>query len=70
MSWYMIIMLMALYIVIWVTTSVALSKWTKNASPGWVFVGLMWPFVIVTIPLLILLLVVEAIVKKYGFKED
>lgn len=70
MSWYMIILLIALYIVIWVITSVLLSRWAKNASPGRVYVGLFWPFVIVIIPLLILILAVEEIVKKYGFKEE
>ena len=70
MSWYVIILLIALYIVIWVITSVALSRWTKNASPGWVSLGLIWPFVIALIPFLLLIIAVEAIVKMYGFKED
>lgn len=70
MSWYMIILLIALYMLIWVITSVALSRLTKNASPGWVALGLIWPFVIAIIPFLLLLLAVEAIVKMYGFKED
>lgn len=70
MSWYMIILLIALYIVMWVITSVAFSRWMESASPGWAFVGFIWPFVIASIPLVILILAVEAIVKKYGFKED
>lgn len=70
MSWYMIMLLIALYIVIWVITSVALSWLTKNASPGWVYLGLIWPFIIALIPFLLLILAVEAIVQKYGFKED
>jgi hypothetical protein len=66
----MIILLIALYIVMWVITSVALSRWTKSTAPGWVAVGLLWPFVIVTIPFLLLILAVEEIVKKYGFREE
>lgn len=50
MSWYMIILLIALYIVIWVITSVALSRRLEDASSGWVFVGFIWPFVIASIP--------------------
>lgn len=70
MSWYMIILLIALYTVMWVITSVGFSRWAKNADPGWVVVGLLWPLVIATIPFMILILAVEKIVKKYGFKED
>lgn len=53
MSWYMIILLIALYIVMWVITSVALSRWLEDASPGCVFVGFIWPFVIASIPFII-----------------
>ena len=51
-------------------TSVMFSRWSKNASPGWVFVGAMWPLVILSSPIVALILAVDAIVKKYGYKEN
>lgn len=50
----------------WLATSIVLAKWSKDASFGWVGVGMMWPFVIASIPIVAFMLFVGKFVEKYG----
>ena len=72
MSWYMIILFIAIYIVIWITTSITLSRlWkNKNSIDDSVLFGMIWPIIIAVAPLIILIFAIMKIVEKFGYKED
>ena len=70
MSWYLIILFIILYIVIWSITAIALSRWTKSSDPGWNALGMVWPLVLMVIPFVVVILLVEKIVNKYGYKKE
>lgn len=72
MSWYIIVLLVFLYIVIWILTSVILSrKWKKkNSIDDAVLYGMMWPIIVMVSPLILLNFVIMKIVEKFGYKED
>lgn len=72
MSWYIIVLLVFLYIVIWILTSITLSrKWKrKNSIDEATLYGMMWPFIIIGSPLVLLDFVIMKIVEKFGYKED
>lgn len=72
MSWYIIVLLVFLYIVIWILTSVILSrKWKrKNSVDDAVLYGMMWPIIVMVSPLILLNFVIMKIVEKFGYKED
>lgn len=72
MSWYIIVLLVFLYIVIWILTSVILSrKWKrKNSIDEATLYGMMWPIIIIGSPLILLDFVIMKIVEKFGYKED
>ena len=70
MSWYWIVLLVIFYIVMWIITTIALSRWSKNQDPEWVFVGALWPSILCICPLICLFYIIEKIVNKYGYKEE
>ena len=70
MSWYWIVLLVIFYIVMWIITAIAFTRWAKNSDAGWLVVGAVWPFVLMCIPLLAVILFVNKIVDKYGYKEE
>lgn len=72
MSWYIIVLLVFLYIVIWILTSVILSrKWKKkNSIDDAVLYGMMWPIIVMVSPLILLYFIIMKIVEKFGYKED
>ena len=72
MSWYIIVLLVFLYIVIWILTSITLSrKWKrKNSIDDATLYGMMWPFIIIGSPFIPLNFVIMRIVEKFGYKED
>lgn len=70
MSWYLIALLIVFYIVMWSITTVAFTRWAKNSDPGWVAVGTIWPLVLVCVPFVAVILIVDKIVDKYGYKEE
>jgi len=67
MSWYWIVLLVIFYIVMWIITAIGFSRWAKNSDPGWIALGMVWPLVLVCIPIVCLICV---IVEKYAYKED
>ena len=70
MSWYWIVLLIILYCIIWIATSISLSRLAKNSDFGWTGIGMVWPLVIATIPLIILIFLVGKLVEVYGGKEE
>lgn len=72
MSWYIIVLLVFLYIVIWILTSVILSrKWKrKNSTDDAVLYGMIWPIIVMVSPLILLNFVIMKIVERFGYKED
>lgn len=70
MSWYLIVLLIILYIVMWSITAIALSRLTKSSDPGWNALGMVWPLVLMCIPFIAVILFVEIIVNKYGYKKE
>lgn len=72
MSWYIIVLLVFLYIVIWILTSIILSrKWKrKNSIDDATLYGMMWPFIIMGSPFIPLKFVIMKIVEKFGYKEN
>lgn len=70
MSWYWIVLLVIFYIVMWIITAIAFSRWSKNPDDGWLFISALWPLVLCAIPLVFTVYIVEKIVNKYGYKED
>lgn len=72
MSWYIIVLLVFMYIVIWILTSVILSrKWKrKNSTDDAALYGMMWPIIVMVSPLILLNFVIMKIVERFGYKED
>lgn len=70
MSWYLIVLLIILYIIMWCITAIALTRWSKNSEPGWIALGFVWPLVLTAIPFVAVILLVEKIVDIYGYKEE
>lgn len=70
MSWYLIVLLIIFYIVMWIITSIAFTRWTKSSDLGWCFLGMVWPLALVCVPFIAVILFVSKIVDKYGYKEE
>ena len=70
MSWYLIVLLIILYIVMWCITAIALSRLTKSSDPEWNLFGMVWPAVLMCVPFVAVILLVAEVVDKYGYKED
>ncbi len=69
MSWYLIVLLIVFYIVMWIITTIAFTRWTKSSDPGWIVAGAVWPLVLMSVPFVAMFLFVAKIVDKYGYKE-
>ena len=70
MSWYLVVLLIVFYIMMWSITAIAFTRWAKNSDPEWILLGMVWPLVLICIPLLAVILIVDKIVDKYGYKEE
>lgn len=68
----MIILYIAAYIMIWITTSIILFRyWKKEDSlADAVLFGMIWPLIIAAAPLVLLLCIIFKIVKMFGYKEN
>ena len=70
MSWYLIVLLIIFYMVMWIITTIAFTRWAKNSDAGWLLIGAVWPLTLMSIPLVAVILFVDKIVDKYGYKEE
>ncbi len=69
MSWYLIVLLIIFYIVMWIITTIAFARWAKSSDSGWLIIGAIWPLTFICIPLVAVILFVDKIANKYGYKE-
>jgi hypothetical protein len=70
MSWYLIVLLIVFYIAMWIITTIAFTRWSKNSDADWLAIGAFWPFALACVPLVAVILFVSKIVDKYGYKEE
>ena len=70
MSWYLIVLLIVFYIIMWIITAIAFSRWAKSSDDGYFVMGALWPLVAMCIPLAVVVLFVKEIVDKYGYKKE
>lgn len=71
MSWYLIVLLIIFYIVMWSITTIILTRLAKSSnSELWIPFGAIWPLVLMCVPLVAVILLVEEVVDKYGYKEE
>lgn len=61
-----IILGIILYLIMWVVVSVGLARWSKNPSPEWIGVGMVWPLAIVCLPFVLFIVMDDKLIRKYG----
>ncbi len=70
MNWYLIVLLVVFYIMMWIITAIAFTRWAKNSDAKWLVAGAVWPLFLTYVPLAAIIWLVVKIVDKYGYKEE
>lgn len=71
MSWYWIVLIVIGYVLLSAVTGIILSRVAKcTDSMINVSFGLFWPLVVILLPIVMLIILLDKIVDRYGYKED
>lgn len=70
MSWYWIVLIGAFYVLLSAVTCVVLSRATKITDGELIVsLGIFWPLLVIALPIIMLIILLEKLVDKYGYKE-
>ena len=71
MSWYWIFLIVVCYVLLSAVTCIIFSRVAKDTDDGTsVLVGMFWPLIVILLPIILLIILLCAIVDKYGYKEE
>ena len=71
MSWYWIVLIVVCYVLLSAVTGIVLSRVAKDAESGLiVLIGMFWPLIVISLPIMVLIILLYEIVDKYRYKED
>ena len=71
MSWYWIVLIVIGYILLSAVACVVLSRTMKTTDNAIIVLfGMFWPLFIISLPIIILMILLNKIIDKYGYKEE